>query len=274
MTGTEGNFRTSRRDFIRAGAAGLAATTIPTVACSRASNTASAGQPQGLRSATPEDLQGLVGDGRRRRILLRGGVVFSLNPRVGDFEKADVLIDGTTIAEIAPTVAAAMPRSSTAPARSSCQASSRRTIISTKPCSAARSPMGCSRARGRRRATGRSFNIWTAGASPIRPVRRRSLNNVPGTIVTMMNPRHVRDVLIAGKVVYWKGKLVGWNVDALLRQIEQARDRVLARINGTAKVGRIPSGNNSLANPYRPNFLGGCCEKGQNTTAPAYVLRP
>jgi hypothetical protein len=35
------------------------------------------------------------------------------------------------------------------------------------------------------------------------------MNNVPGTIVTMMNPRHVRDVLIAGKVVYWKDKLVG-----------------------------------------------------------------
>ena len=31
------------------------------------------------------------------------------------------------------------------------------------------------------------------------------MNNVPGTIVTMMNPSHVRDVLIAGKVVYWKG---------------------------------------------------------------------
>ena len=40
------------------------------------------------------------------------------------------------------------------------------------------------------------------------------MNNVPGTIVTMMNPRHVRDVLIAGKVVYWKGKLVGWDIDA------------------------------------------------------------
>jgi cytosine/adenosine deaminase-related metal-dependent hydrolase len=107
----------------------------------------------------------------------------------------------------------------------------------------------------------RSINTW--------PV-----NNVPGTIVTMMNPRHVRDVLIAGKVVYWKGKLVGWNVDALMRQIEQARDRVLARINGPARVGRIPPGNNSLSDPYRPNFLAGCCDKGQNTTAPAYVLRP
>jgi len=107
----------------------------------------------------------------------------------------------------------------------------------------------------------RSINTWP-------------MNNVPGTIVTMMNPRHVRDVLIAGKVVYWKGKLVGWNVDALLRQIEQARDRVLARINGNAKVGQIPRGNNSLSSPYRPSFLRGCCDKGQNTTAPAYALRP
>src|SRR5712691_4019288 len=100
------------------------------------------------------------------------------------------------------------------------------------------------------------------------------VNNVPGTVVTMMNPRHVRDVLIAGKVVYWKGKLIGWNVDALLRRAEQSRDRILARINGPAKVGAIPPGNNSFANPYRPNFLAGCCDKGQNTTAPAYVLRP
>jgi 5-methylthioadenosine/S-adenosylhomocysteine deaminase len=100
------------------------------------------------------------------------------------------------------------------------------------------------------------------------------MNNVPGTIVTLMNPRHVRDVLIAGKVVYWKGKLVGWNVDQLLRQIEQARDRVLARINGPAKIGKLPPGNNSFSDPYRPNLLGNCCHKGTNTTTPEYVLRP
>jgi len=60
----------------------------------------------------------------------------------------------------------------------------------------------------------------------------------------------------------------------VLRRIEQARDRVLARINGPAKVGTLPRGNNSLGNPYRPNYLASCCEKGQNTTAPAYTLRP
>jgi cytosine/adenosine deaminase-related metal-dependent hydrolase len=99
------------------------------------------------------------------------------------------------------------------------------------------------------------------------------MNNVPGTIVTLMNPRHVRDVLIAGKVVYWDRALVGWDVDRLLRQIEQARERVLARINGPAKSGAIPPGNNSASGPYRPNFLGSCCHKGE-TTGPEYVLRP
>jgi 5-methylthioadenosine/S-adenosylhomocysteine deaminase len=100
------------------------------------------------------------------------------------------------------------------------------------------------------------------------------MNNVPGTIVTMMNPTHVRDVLIAGKVVVWKGALVGWDIDRLLRQVEQSRDRVLARINAPAKIGALPPGNNSQSNPYRPNFLGDCCYKGQNTAAPHYVLRP
>ena len=107
-----------------------------------------------------------------------------------------------------------------------------------------------------------------------RTINTWPMNNVPGAIVTMMSPRHVRDVLIAGKVVYWKGRLVGWDVDRLLRQAEQSRDHVLARINGPAKIGKLPPGNNSLSNPYRPNFLGDCCHKGENTTAPEYVLRP
>jgi hypothetical protein len=67
-----------------------------------------------------------------------------------------------------------------------------------------------------------------------------------------------------GKVVYWK-RSSSAGTSTLLRQIEQARDRVLARINGPAKVGSMPKGYNSFSNPYRPNFLGDCCFKGQNT---------
>jgi 5-methylthioadenosine/S-adenosylhomocysteine deaminase len=97
----------NRRDFIRASTSGLAAATIPAAGSGRAAdNIVREAQLGSLRSASPSDLQGLVGDGRQRRILLRGGVVLSLDPRVGDFEKADVLIDGKRIAEVAPTVSA------------------------------------------------------------------------------------------------------------------------------------------------------------------------
>jgi cytosine/adenosine deaminase-related metal-dependent hydrolase len=107
-----------------------------------------------------------------------------------------------------------------------------------------------------------------------RNVNTWPMNNAPGTVVTMMNPRHVRHVLIAGKGVYWSGALVGWDMEQLLRRLEQARERVLARINGPAKVGTLPPGNNSFSNPYRPNVLGDCCTKGQNMSAQPYVLRP
>src|SRR5579863_7723613 len=41
-----------------------------------------------------------------RRILLQGGVVLSLDRAVGDFEKADVLIEGNKIAAVGPNLAA------------------------------------------------------------------------------------------------------------------------------------------------------------------------
>ena len=41
-----------------------------------------------------------------RRVLLKGGCVLSLDPKVGDFDVADVLIDGTRIAEVRPNITA------------------------------------------------------------------------------------------------------------------------------------------------------------------------
>src|SRR5437879_1870627 len=41
-----------------------------------------------------------------RRILLQGGMVLSMDPKVGDFEKADVLIEGKKIAAVGPNLAA------------------------------------------------------------------------------------------------------------------------------------------------------------------------
>jgi hypothetical protein len=103
------------------------------------------------------------------------------------------------------------------------------------------------------------------------------MNNVYGSVVTMMDTRHVRHVMIAGKWVYWNGRLVGWDVEEIIRKAVRSRDRVLSRINGPAvgtDPGIIHRGMNSFGNPYRPAFLTSCCYKGQNEYAPHYNLRP
>ena len=103
------------------------------------------------------------------------------------------------------------------------------------------------------------------------------MNNVYGTIVTMMDTRAVRHVMIAGTMVYRDGRLVGWDLDKVVAKAVASRDNALARIQGPA-VGSDPDiinrGKNSFGHPYRPNFLGSCCYNGQNEFAPAYVLRP
>jgi cytosine/adenosine deaminase-related metal-dependent hydrolase len=43
---------------------------------------------------------------KAQRILLKGGIVLSLDSKVGDFERADVLIEGQKIAAIAPSIPA------------------------------------------------------------------------------------------------------------------------------------------------------------------------
>jgi cytosine/adenosine deaminase-related metal-dependent hydrolase len=71
----------SRRRFLATGAAALAA-----ASCAR-----------------PAAQQGAAATGR---ILLKGGCVLSLDPKVGDFETADVLIDGARIAAVGPNLTA------------------------------------------------------------------------------------------------------------------------------------------------------------------------
>src|ERR1700730_14982277 len=98
---THAQSRPSRREFLTAGTAGLVgASFLP------AQLAGAPAQLAGARAGTPAEPQDLFGDGRKRRILLRGGVVLSLDPRVGDFEKADVLIDGKLIADVGPSISA------------------------------------------------------------------------------------------------------------------------------------------------------------------------
>jgi 5-methylthioadenosine/S-adenosylhomocysteine deaminase len=55
------------------------------------------------------------------------------------------------------------------------------------------------------------------------------VNNVPGTVVTLMDTSNVDNVFVAGKVAKWQGKLVGIDLSRVRRMIEKSRDGVLAR---------------------------------------------
>src|SRR5689334_7272159 len=76
----------SRRQFLCTTAA--AAATIPAII-------GASGEAQ----AAPKPAAG-------RPILLKGGIVLTLDRAVGDFEKADVLIDGAKIKEVKPNISA------------------------------------------------------------------------------------------------------------------------------------------------------------------------
>jgi cytosine/adenosine deaminase-related metal-dependent hydrolase len=82
----------NRRDFISSSAASLIA-----------ASGASCGPPAAQQSAAPSTGQAPIqGD----RILLKGGCVLSLDPQVGDFDVADVLIEGARIAAVGPNLTA------------------------------------------------------------------------------------------------------------------------------------------------------------------------
>ena len=85
----------SRRGFLKSGTAGL-------VAGALAGGTAFPQSLAAQNAPAPAD-SGATG----RRILLQGGVVLSMDPQVGDFERGDVLIEGKKILAVGPSLSAA-----------------------------------------------------------------------------------------------------------------------------------------------------------------------
>jgi len=67
------------------------------------------------------------------------------------------------------------------------------------------------------------------------------MNNVPGTVVTMMDTSNVENVFVAGQVHKWRGRLVGIDLARIRRQIETARDALYVRAK------------------YSKNLFGTCC---------------
>ena len=57
------------------------------------------------------------------------------------------------------------------------------------------------------------------------------LNQVPGAVVSLMDRSNVETVIVAGQIKKWKGKLQGVNVNKLLNDLENSRDRVFAAAN-------------------------------------------
>ena len=57
------------------------------------------------------------------------------------------------------------------------------------------------------------------------------VNNAPSTVVNLMNPSHVENVFIAGKVKKWRGALVGVDMARVMRVTQEARDALMRRVN-------------------------------------------
>jgi cytosine/adenosine deaminase-related metal-dependent hydrolase len=64
------------------------------------------------------------------------------------------------------------------------------------------------------------------------------LNDVPGAVVSLMDRTNVETVIVAGRILKWKGKLLGVDLPGLRRQLENSRDYVFSK----AGVPRSPFG--------------------------------
>ncbi len=91
----------SRRALLAGVAGGAVASSIVWAGATAFVNRRMARAPLNAGSPAP---------GSRDRLLLQGGLVLSMDAAVGDFEEADVLIEGTTIAEVGPRLRVDAPQ--------------------------------------------------------------------------------------------------------------------------------------------------------------------
>ena len=88
-----------------------------------------------------------------------------------------------------------------------------------------------------------------------RAINTHPMINAPGTVVTMMDTSNVDTVIIGGTIKKRAGKLVGVDVEKLLKDVERAQERVLARIHSKP----IPVDGLHSAPGYTPSLVGSCC---------------
>jgi len=83
----------SRRDFLKASTATAVAATGSNLLTTPATAAGNSGDNGPADTGKPS-----------RRYIIRGGAVMSMDPQVGDFPKADVLIEGTKIVAVGPNL--------------------------------------------------------------------------------------------------------------------------------------------------------------------------
>ena len=57
------------------------------------------------------------------------------------------------------------------------------------------------------------------------------LNVVPGAVVSLMERSNVETVMVAGRILKWKGRLLGVSLERLRRQLEDSRDYLFDAAN-------------------------------------------
>src|SRR5205807_8379445 len=91
--------RSSRRDFLKASTGTAAAAAGLNLFATRAA------AAQGNSQSNSQDIDAPSDTGRPgRRYIIRGGSLMSMDPKVGDFAQADVLIEGKKILAVGPNL--------------------------------------------------------------------------------------------------------------------------------------------------------------------------
>ena len=104
-----GKTDSSKRDFLKTGAGLVAGAALAPLL----PGIAAAGQAS--RDAEAVERITRQNGEARGRLLIKGGTVITMDPQIGDFLQADVLVEGKKIVDIKPNIRASGPRSSTRP---------------------------------------------------------------------------------------------------------------------------------------------------------------
>jgi hypothetical protein len=214
----------SRRQFLCTGTAGAVAASV-VGATATSSGTAHAQQP----ASAPG-----------RPILIKGGCVLTLDRALGDFEAADVLIEGKTISAVRPNITAPNDFFSQMRTVFSLQ---KREVWERRHAGDKNPPafltvrevlefatIQGARANGLDRKIGTLTPGKEADIILLRTDRLNvmPMNNAVGAVVSNMGPQNVDTVLIAGKVMKRNGQMLGLDFARLERLGDEARDRVYA----------------------------------------------